>query len=130
MNIPQHPPFVMIDELLYSDDLITRSRFKIKAENVLTFDGEFSEGGLMENIAQTAAAREGYFAQQNNEPIRVGYIGAVKNLAVFHLPKVNDELITEIKIENQVFDVSIISGKVWCNEVLMAECEMKIFLQK
>ncbi len=126
--IPQQPPFVMIDTLHHSDEKITRTGFQITAENVLAFDGEFTEAGLLENIAQTAAARAGYIASIENKPVRVGYIGAVKNFEVFSLPKINDTLITEIQIEDQVFEVTMISGKVWCNEQLIAQCDMKIFL--
>ncbi len=126
--IPQQPPFVMIDTLDHSDEKTTRTGFQITAENVLAFDGEFTEAGLLENIAQTAAARAGYIASIENKPVRVGYIGAVKNFEVFSLPKINDTLITEIQIEDQVFEITMISGKVWCNEQLIAQCDMKIFL--
>ena len=126
--IPQQPPFVMIDELQYSDEGLTRTGFHITAENVLTIDGEFTEAGLLENMAQTAAVRAGYTARLENKPVRVGYIGAVKNLEIFSLPKINDVLVTEIKIEGSVLEVSVISGKVWCNEQLMAQCEMKVFM--
>ncbi len=126
--IPQQPPFVMIDQLQYSDETITRCGFRVTAENVLTIDGEFTEAGLLENIAQTAAARAGYMARLENKPVRMGYIGAVKNLEIFSLPKTNDVLVTEIKMEESVLNVSVISGKVWCNETLMAQCEMKVFM--
>jgi predicted hotdog family 3-hydroxylacyl-ACP dehydratase len=126
--IPQRPPFVMIDELLYCDEITTRTGFKVTDDNVLVVNGEFTEAGLMENIAQTAAARAGHMAELENKPVAIGYIGAVKNFEVFNLPKVNDELLTEVKIENQVFDVTIISGTVKCNGSVMAQCEMNIFI--
>lgn len=126
--IPQKPPFVMIDKVYHSDETMTRSGFKVTAENIFTINGRFAEAGLMENIAQTAAARAGYVAHLKNKPVEIGYIGAVKNLEIFDLPQTNDELITEIKIEDQVFDVSMISGRVWCNNRLIAQCEMKIFM--
>jgi predicted hotdog family 3-hydroxylacyl-ACP dehydratase len=126
--IPQQPPFVMIDKLTYSDETVTRCSFTVTSDNVLTIKGQFTEAGLLENIAQTAAARAGYMAQSENKPVQAGYIGAVKNLEIFSLPVVNDELLTEIKIEARVFDVTMISGKVWCNEKLLAQCEMKIFM--
>ena len=120
----------MVDSLLLCDEHITRTSFRINEQNVLVVNGEFTEAGLMENIAQTAAARAGYIATKTNEPIAVGYIGAVKNFEIFRLPKVNEELITEIKIENQVFDVTIISGTIKCNDEVMAVCEMNIFIGK
>lgn len=85
------------------------------------------EAGLMENIAQTAALRAGYVARNENKPVAAGYIGSVKNFEIFGLPKVNDELVTEIKIEEQVFNVTVLSGKVSCNQVLLATCEMNVF---
>jgi predicted hotdog family 3-hydroxylacyl-ACP dehydratase len=128
--IPQRPPFVMIDELLYCDESSTGTAFRVDGKNVLVINGEFTEAGLMENIAQTAAARAGYVAQKEHRSVAVGYIGAVKNFEVFELPKIGDDLITEVKIENQVFDVTIISATVKCNNVIMAKCEMNIFISK
>lgn len=126
--IPQKPPFVMIDQLLYSDEMVTRSGFRVTADNVFTDNGKFSEAGLLENMAQTAAARAGYISRTENKPVEIGYIGAVKNLEIVELPQTNDELITEIKIEDQVFNVSMISGRVWCNNKLIAQCEMNIYM--
>lgn len=120
----------MVDELVFSDEYITRTSFRISGDNVLVVNGEFTEAGLMENIAQTAAAGTGYIAQAGNKPVALGYIGSVKNFEVFELPKVNDELLTEVKIEEQVFDMTVISGTVKCNDVLMARCEMNIFISK
>lgn len=126
--IPQKPPFVMIDKLLYSDEKSTCSGFVIPSDNLFVENGVFGVPGLVENIAQTAAARVGYIARQENVPVPIGYIGAIKNLEIFNLPEVNDELETEITIENQVFDVTIISGRVKCKKLILAQCEMKIFI--
>ena len=82
----------------------------------------------MENIAQTAAARAGYIAHKENKPVEIGYIGAVKNFEIFGLPEINNELLTEIKIEGNLFNVSMISGKVWCDNKLIAQCEMNVFI--
>lgn len=128
--IPQKPPFVMVGKLLSTDEVSTRSSFHINEDNVFVKDGLFQEAGLMENIAQTAALRAGYVAQAENKPVAVGYIGAVSNFEIFDLPKVNDEIETEITVENQIFDVTVLSGKVWKNENLLAQCEMKLFISK
>jgi predicted hotdog family 3-hydroxylacyl-ACP dehydratase len=126
--IPQRPPFIMVDTLLYSGEMITRTGFNIRPDNIFVEAGEFKEPGLVENIAQTAAARAGYISYTANKPVLTGYIGAVKNLEIFSFPKTGDELITEITIENQIFDVTLISGKISCNETVVAQCEMKIFI--
>lgn len=126
--IPQRHPFVMVGALLHVDENTTRSEFAINPENIFVEDGEFSEAGLLENIAQTAAAGEGYKAQMKNKPVTVGYIGAVKNFEVFRLPKANDMLTTEVTVMHHIFNVTTIKGKVSCNGSIIAECEMKIFI--
>lgn len=128
--IPQRPPFVMIDKLLEVTETATTTGFTILNDNIFVQDGIFKEPGLVENIAQTAAARAGYVSKTENKPVLVGYIGAVNNLQIFSLPKTGDELITEITIENQIFDVTLISGKITCDKQLIAQCNMKIFISK
>ena len=128
--IPQKPPFVMVGKLLSTNEVCTRSSFHIKGENIFVKDGLFQEAGLMENIAQTAALRAGYIAQTESKAVAIGYIGAVSDFEIFDLPKVNDGIETEITVENQIFDVTILSGKVWQNENLLAQCEMKLFISK
>ena len=120
----------MIDELLVCDEMSTRTSFKVTEGNVLVFNGVLSEAGLMENIAQTSAAGAGYMTKVENKSVAVGYIGSVKNFEVFDLPKIDDELVTEVKIENQVFEITVIKGTVKCNDRLMAQCEMNIFISK
>lgn len=125
--IPQKPPFVMVGKLLSSDENLTRSSFVIPTDNVFVKNTFFQEAGLMENIAQTAALRAGYIAHAENKPVAVGYIGAVSKFEVFDLPKTGDEIVTEISIQNQVFDIAVLSGRVWLGETLIAQCEMKVF---
>lgn len=128
--IPQRPPFVMVDQLLYCDETTARTSLVIRADNIFVENGVFREPGLVENIAQTAAARSGFESARESKPTPVGYIGGIKNLQIFALPKTGDELITVISIENQIFDVTMITGKVYCNELLLAQCEMKIFINQ
>lgn len=128
--IPQKAPFVMIDKLVHTDETSSRSTFLIREDNILVEDGEFGECGMVENIAQTAAARAGYIAHKLDGPVLTGYIGAVKNLEVFGLPEINDTLETEIVIDNQVFDVTLISASVKCRDKVLAKCQMKVFIIK
>lgn len=126
--IPQRPPFVMLDNLVTADETTATSRYKIEERNIFVADGCLTEPALIENIAQTAAARMGYLCRLKNEPVPVGFIGAVQNLEIGQLPAVGDEIETTIGIKNQVFDVTIISGRITCGEKLIAACDMKIFI--
>jgi hypothetical protein len=128
--IPQKPPFIMVGKLLHTDASVTRSSFMVNSDNVFVQNNLFQEAGLMENIAQTAALRAGYLAEIEDRPVAIGYIGAVSSFEIFGLPKVDDEIITEITVENQIFDITVLSGRVWLNKNLMAKCEMKLFISK
>ena len=128
--IPQRPPFVMIDELIYSDEKTSHTSLLISGDNIFVVNGELREPGLLENIAQTAAAHAGYNAILENQPVKVGYIGAVKNFEVFKLPLLNSRIETKITVEDQVFGATLITGNTTCNEELVARCEMKIFISQ
>ena len=127
--IPQKPPFVMVGKLLESNEELTRSSFKIEADNVFVKEEQFQEAGLMENIAQTAALRAGYVARTEGKPVAVGYIGAVNNFEVFMLPESGDEIITSISVQTQVLGISGLAGEVWLNNRLLAKCEMKVVVK-
>jgi predicted hotdog family 3-hydroxylacyl-ACP dehydratase len=128
--IPQRPPFVMVDQLVSCDEISSNTTLLIKEENVLVFNGEFSEAGLIENIAQTAAAGLGYMTQRSGQPILTGYIAAIKNLEVFALPEAGDVITTNVSIETQIFEVILITGSIRCKGEVIAKCEMKIFIKK
>ena len=126
--IPQKFPFVMIDQLTYSDDSTTTSTLTVNESNIFVANGYFCEPGLIENIAQTAAARAGYAAMTQNSPVPLGFIGAIKDLEIYELPPIGAALETEIKLLHQVFEVAIISGIIRSAGKVLAQCEMKIVI--
>ena len=126
--IPQRPPMVMVGGLIYANELGCRTNFTIPAANLFVQNGQFSEAGLVENIAQTAAARMGYLCRQAERAVPLGYIGAVQNLEIRRLPKINEEIETEIIIKNQIFEVTLVSGAVFSGNEQLASCDLKIFL--
>jgi 3-hydroxyacyl-[acyl-carrier-protein] dehydratase len=133
--IPQKPPMEMVDKLWVSNEKTVISGLTILEDNVFCKDGVFTEPGLIENIAQTAAIGAGYNAylktlngEKTNPP--VGYIGAIKKLVIHKLPKVGSELVTEVNVQQIVFDVTLIGGKTMVDGEVVAECEMKIFIKK
>ncbi|MCQ2146993.1 MAG: pseudouridylate synthase, partial [Bacteroidales bacterium] len=60
--LPQRPPFVMIDALNAYEESRVDTSFVVREDNILVKDGFLSEAGVMENIAQTCAARIGYIS--------------------------------------------------------------------
>jgi predicted hotdog family 3-hydroxylacyl-ACP dehydratase len=125
--IPQQPPFVMIDSLVYYDPVITKTEFRIKPDCLFVEDGVLLEAGLLENIAQTCAARLGYInTVLLKGPVRLGFIGAMKSLYVNSLPKIDSILETKIEVVNEVFNITLVNATTLCNGEVLVTCEMKI----
>lgn len=128
--IPQRPPVVMIDTLESCDAKNATTTFFIEDTNIFCEGGFFSESGLVENIAQTAAAHAGYICKTNNIPVPIGFIGAIKNLVIAKLPQNKQQLNTTIHIENEVLGVMLIQGVSKVADEIVAQLEMKIVIKK
>ncbi len=128
--IPQREPVVMVGKLLRATEKSVTTALEISATNIFCQNGYFQECGLIENIAQTAAALNGYAALLKSAKVKLGYIGAVKNLVIHTLPAVNSVIETTVSLENQVLNVDIIKGVIRQNNSVVAECEMKIFVDE
>jgi predicted hotdog family 3-hydroxylacyl-ACP dehydratase len=128
--IPQKPPVVMIDTLNYCEGAVTKTSFKIEAGNVFVKNGILHEPGIIENIAQTAAAKAGYEVKKLGKEPLLGFIGAIKDLKIHSFPAVGKLLETTVTIKNEVMGVTIIEGVSTCDGNPVAECEMKIFIQQ
>jgi len=127
IKIPQKPPMVMVERLLLASGSETITSFTIRPGNVFTADGRFTEPGLIENMAQTAAAGSGAMQEAGSAP-RTGFIGGIRDLLITELPEVGDEIITRVTVEHTVMDASVVQAEVRLNSRLIASCGMKIFL--
>jgi 3-hydroxymyristoyl/3-hydroxydecanoyl-(acyl carrier protein) dehydratases len=129
--LPQRPPFIMVDRLTYYDPVITKSVLTVRDDNMFCKDGIMEEAGLIENVAQTCAARIGY--KEKTEPqrdgvIKIGFIGLIKKMEMFRNPLVGEVLNTTIDIKEEVLNLTLVETKVEVGEELIAVCEMKVFL--
>lgn len=126
--IPQKHPFVMVDKLLHFDEKKVIAGLTIDPENIFVQNNLFTAPGLIEHMAQTVALHTGYEFFLKNEDAPVGYIGAIKIAEVFHLPKVEDELITTVIILHNIMGVTMVKAKTFCDGELVAQSEMKTVL--
>jgi predicted hotdog family 3-hydroxylacyl-ACP dehydratase len=125
--IPQQPPFVMIDRLVHYDDIFTKTEFLIRPDSMFVENEKLLEAGLIENIAQTCAARLGYINTIIlKDGVRLGFIGAMKSLVIKKLPDVNSTLETTIEVINEVFNITLVNATTVCRNEVLVTCEMKI----
>ncbi len=128
--IPQRPPFVMIGALVQSDEKEAVTVTEVTDSNILLEDGRLSVSGMLENIAQTAAAQVGYHCKVNNTPVPVGFIGAISKTKVHGLPEAGATIRTTVNILQEVFNITLIAGKIWQDDKLLLECQMKIMVAR
>lgn len=128
--IPHRSPIIMLDALVFSEDSLFKSVFKLRKDNIFLSDGHILEAGLLENIAQTAAAGVGFQYRLRDQEIPTGFIGAVQKLTISSLPGEGALLETTVEVKHKVMNFSVIRGQVHVTGDLAAECEMKLFLQE
>jgi 3-hydroxymyristoyl/3-hydroxydecanoyl-(acyl carrier protein) dehydratase len=130
--IPQRPPMVLVDRLLECTEGLARSSFFIRQDHILVSDGFFSVAGILENMAQTAAARTGWLGKQAeggaNKMPAIGVIGSISNSRIHFEPVVGMELLTTVTVDHEIFNASIISATTMAGGKLVAEASLKIFL--
>jgi predicted hotdog family 3-hydroxylacyl-ACP dehydratase len=128
--IPQKPPFMMVDELIYySQDKII-SGLRIKEDNLFVQNKFMAASGIIENMAQTVALHTGYHYFLRNESAPVGYIGAIKKVEVDSLPKIGQQLSTTVTILHDIMGVTLVNAIVTCDGIEIARSEMKTVLAK
>lgn len=126
--LPQSYPMIMIDTLIISDENKTETLLTVKEKNIFVSEGKFKEAGIIENMAQTAAARAGYEAFFNNSKVKTGFIGSIKNLNIFTLPIVNKTIQTILTPVTDIGNISVVKTEIKINEKKIAECTMTIIL--
>jgi len=125
--LPQRPPFVMVDHLTDYSETQSSCDLTIRKDNVFCKNGEFAAAGLIEHIAQTCAARLGYYNKYILKTgVRLGFIGEVKDLDIVRLPREGETLNTTIVVMQEIFDVTLVTAEVRVGEETIATTRLKI----
>ena len=125
--LPQRPPFVMVDHLVDYSETQTTCELTIRPDNVFCENGELAAAGLIEHIAQTCAARLGYYNKYILKVgVRLGFIGEVKDLEIVRLPREGELVETTIKVEQEIFDVTLVTAEVRVGTEVIATTRLKI----
>lgn len=129
--LPQQEPFVMVDTLTYYDSTTVKTRTSLKADNVFMYDNDLATAGMIENIAQTCAARIGYV---NNYILRkggqIGVIANVRKLKVFGHPHVGSMIETTVSIQAEALGMTLANATIEENGKLLAKTQIKLAINE
>ena len=126
--LPQRPPFVMIDALTSLDETTTTSRLTVRPDNLFVeADGTLNPCALIENMAQTCAARLGYVNTYINKgPVRLGFIGGIKHLEVLRPARLGETLTTHVAVVQEVLQTTLVHCTVSVGSEVIAAGDLKI----
>lgn len=126
--LPQRPPFVMIDRLVSFDAVFAVTELLIRKDNIFVEDDRLTSSGLVENIAQSCAARIGYINLNNGGTVKIGVIGSISNLNIARTPKVGEKLVTTIELISEVMQMTLVEAVVRVGDEEIVRASMKIAL--
>ena len=125
--LPQQEPFVMIGALTHFEMSHIVTELVIPEDNIFVQDGRFCVAGLIENVAQTCAARTGYINKYIlHRGVDIGYIAAIREMDVMELPRVDERITTEMWVREEVFGMILADAVVRCGDRILMKIEFKV----
>ncbi|MBP5724076.1 MAG: hydroxymyristoyl-ACP dehydratase [Bacteroidales bacterium] len=126
--IPQRPPILMVEEYVFDDENTCHSLLTIAEDNLfLDENHHMASEGILEHIAQTAAAHIGYRRKLAGSAVNYGYIGDIKRCQITEpMPSAGEQLSTVLHIISQVENITMISAETSVNGRVVVSCRMKL----
>ena len=123
--IPQRDPIVMVSGVLDFADNFVKSEFKIESDNLFVLKDQLTEAGLIEHMAQSVALYTGISFYIKNLVPPTGYIGSIKTVEIFTLPKINQTISTDVTILHEIMGVTMVKTTCKYGDQIIASAEMK-----
>lgn len=125
--LPQQEPFVMVDRMIHFEMNSSTTQTLIREDNLFVEDGFFSPCGMMENIAQTCAARIGFYNKYIlGKDVQVGYIGAIRDYEIMDKFPVGSTIVTKVDVIEEVFGMTLAMATIQCNGIVIATSQVKL----
>jgi predicted hotdog family 3-hydroxylacyl-ACP dehydratase len=126
--LPQKFPFVMADKMYSFTETSIVVGLTIQEDNIFYNNGVFLESGLIEHMAQSVAMHTGYEFFLKKEAPPTGYIGAIKEIEIVKLPKLNDEIQTTATVIQKFGDITLVDLVTTLNGEIISKGQMKTVL--
>lgn len=127
--IPQRYPMLMVDEFEAVAENVAQTVLYVRTDNLFILpDGTLAETGLIEHIAQSAAALAGCQSSSEGQP-RIGLIGEVKHFERHRRPKAGECVHTRVEFGFSFGNVTLVQGQVSVDGEEIASAQLKIFMQ-
>ena len=126
--IPQRSSFVMVDKVLSCDMTDAITEFVVREDNIFVDNKSLAPTGIIENIAQSCAARMGCINMQQNESVKLGFIGDIRNCHIMRRPLCQEKMTTYVNIVEDIFNLTLANVTVKVEDEVIATARIKIAL--
>jgi predicted hotdog family 3-hydroxylacyl-ACP dehydratase len=128
--IPHRLPMRQIDRLLeYSDGVQATVEALIDAENpLLDEDGQLAEVALVEMLAQSFAAVQGYADSLAGKPIGQGFLVGISQITIEGTARLGDRLLIHIRPIAALEGFVVVEGEVSLGNQTLASGKLKLWI--
>lgn len=128
--LPQQEPFVMVDTLVHFEMNTSTTETTVRETNIFVDNGRFSASGMMENIAQTCAARIGFYNKYIlHNDVQLGFIGAISKFVIEQRPAVGQTFRTKVDVLEEIFGMTLAQATITCDGQVLATAELKLAIK-
>ena len=121
----------MVGSLIAFDAGSSVTETLIREDNIFVDDGHFSASGMMENIAQTCAARIGYYNKYILKAgVQIGVIGAVRKMKVSGHPHVGQQFRTTVTVVEELLGMTLANAEITCEGKTLATAQIKLAVKE
>lgn len=124
--IPQRPPMVMVDRLTDVGEDWASTGLEVKEDNLFLDHGVLRETGLIEHMAQSAAAMEGWKVLQEGGQVEIRYLCEVKKMQICALPHVGEVVESSVRVTTRIGGVALVRCESRVGERVIAQGMIKI----
>ena len=118
---------VMVDRLLHCDTVVTETERR-SVENYDATGWEVYTPATDEAAHATCAARMGYINLSSGKEVRMGVIGALREMEIHRLPEIGSTIKTRIEVSDEVFGMTLAQAQSYCDNTLLYSGTIKIAL--
>lgn len=129
--LPQQEPFVMVGSLTQFDGTTTATETLVRPDNLFVDNGMLRTTGMIENIAQTCAARIGYYNKYIlRTGVQIGVIGAVRKMKVSGHPHVGQQFWTTVTVVEELLGMTLANAEITCEGKTLATAQIKLAVKE
>jgi predicted hotdog family 3-hydroxylacyl-ACP dehydratase len=128
--IPHRKPMCLIDRLIEFKDQGGTTEASVPFDRALVAqDGRLDPLAVAEMIAQSYAAVQGYDNSRTGQPVKRGFLVGIRKIQFRRSVFAGDLLRINVKTIGSIAGFAVVAGTVKRDQELMAEGEIKLWIQ-